>query len=113
MRLRLTRHEVSVVGRGGTIEELVEFAPGESLLYCLECGGERVTARFDGRRVTVRVPETTAREWSKSDRVGIEAEQRFAPDRVLRVLIEKDFACLTSREGEDDADAFPNPNETC
>jgi hypothetical protein len=31
----------------------------------------------------------------------------------LQILVEKDFACLTPRKGEDDGDAFPNPNETC
>ena len=45
--------------------------------------------------------------------MGIAAEQPVADGVVLRVLVEKDFACLTVREGEDDEDAFPNPHESC
>ncbi|MGH8167708.1 MAG: DUF7009 family protein [Woeseiaceae bacterium] len=29
----------------------------------------------------------------------------------LSILVEKDFACLAPREGEDDSDKFPNPLE--
>lgn len=32
---------------------------------------------------------------------------------TLRVLIEKDFACLTERVDEDELDNFPNPNVNC
>jgi hypothetical protein len=35
---------------------------------------------------------------------------------MLRILVEKDFACLAPREGEDESDMFPNPlsgKETC
>jgi hypothetical protein len=113
LRLRLTRPEVAAVGRGERLEEVVSFAPGERLVYALECAGHAVNARFAGGCVTVQVPAREAAEWSVSDRVGIEAEQPVEPGVVLRILIEKDFACLTAREGEDDADAFPNPHERC
>jgi hypothetical protein len=33
--------------------------------------------------------------------------------KTLRILVEKDFACLTKPPHEDDADAFPNPNKSC
>jgi hypothetical protein len=113
LRLRLTRPEVSAIGRGERIEETVTFAPGERLVYALECGGGEVGARFAGGRITVSVPAATAAAWSASDRVGIEAEQAVEAGVALRILIEKDFACLTAREGEDDTDAFPNPHESC
>jgi hypothetical protein len=39
--------------------------------------------------------------------------QPAAADAELRIVVEKDFACLTAREGEDESDNFPNPNPTC
>ncbi len=113
VRLRLTRQEVGAIGRGEVVEEVTDFAPGERLVYALECGGDAVTARFHEGRLTVQIPAATARAWSESEQVGIAAEQPVADGVVLRVLVEKDFACLTVREGEDDEDAFPNPHESC
>jgi len=113
LRLRLTRQEVLALGAGEPVEEVVSFTPTEKLVYVLECGGDAVDASFREGCVTVRVPAATAADWSWSDRVGIEAEQVVEPGIVLKILIEKDFACLTTREGESDDDAFPNPNESC
>jgi hypothetical protein len=31
----------------------------------------------------------------------------------LRILVEKDWNCLTPRAGEDDSDSFANPNKSC
>jgi hypothetical protein len=109
VRLRLTRGEVGAIGNGERVEEVVAFAPGKRLIYALECGGDAVLAAFDQGQVVVRLPLAVAREWSTSDRVSIEAAQRVDASTELRILIEKDFACLTHREGEEDADAFPNP----
>jgi hypothetical protein len=45
--------------------------------------------------------------------VGFEAEQSTGGSERLRILVEKDWACLTARDGEEDVDAFPNPNVSC
>ena len=37
-------------------------------------------------------------------------DQDVGGDEPLRILVEKDFACLVEREGEDDSDAFPHPD---
>jgi hypothetical protein len=55
--------------------------------------------------VEVRVPVDVARAWTDGEEVGIESAAGATP----RILVEKDFACLSPREGEDDGDAFPNP----
>ena len=110
VRLRLTQQEVLAVGRGERVEECVDFAPGERLVYALESSGDVVSARFRDGQVTVCIPPLLAREWSASDRVGIEAVQTLVAGVTLRLLIEKDFACLTARVGEDDKDAFPHPS---
>jgi hypothetical protein len=111
LRLRLTQPEVLAVGRGERVAENTEFAPGERLVYALETGGEEVSAHFQRGEVTVRIPLGVAHEWSTSDRVGIEVDQTVRPGATLRILIEKDFACLTVRAGEDDTHAFPHPSK--
>jgi hypothetical protein len=30
---------------------------------------------------------------------------------MLKILVEKDFACLTKRAGVDDVDTYPHPQE--
>ena len=47
--------------------------------------------------------------WANSDEVSLLAHQENNSMNALRLLIEKDFACLITREGEDDSDAYPNP----
>jgi len=113
VRLRVTQSEVLALGRGQRVEDEVHFSPADRLCYALECGGDRVSASFTSGCVLVRVPVAMAREWSASERVGLAAVQPIGPDRALSILIEKDFACLTHRAGEEDVDAFPNPNERC
>jgi hypothetical protein len=115
IRLRLTRGEVAEVAERGRVEDAIAFAPGQRLVYVLACGdGDRLRARLDGARVEVTAPSAEARAWASSaERVGMEAEQPLEGGEVLRILVEKDFACLRPRKGEDDRDAFENPHDAC
>jgi hypothetical protein len=58
--------------------------------------------------VVVRVPIADALKWALSNQVGIEAEQAVDNKPSLRILIEKDFACIDGTE-QQNADTFPNP----
>lgn len=114
LRLRLTQGEVNDLVALGSVEEKTAFGPHAQLSYAIALGeGPSVSASFDAGAIRVTVPSADARAWATSDRVGIEAEQTTPGDEPLRLLIEKDFACLKPRTGEDDRDAFPNPNPTC
>lgn len=111
IRLRLTRGEVDQAGAGKSVRETVNFGPeGKSLGYVLEVREHGpFTASFDGEQIVVSVPMAETSEWAATDRVGLEAESNG-----LRVLIEKDFACLSPRRGEDETDMFENPStEAC
>lgn len=59
--------------------------------------------------MTVRLPEATVREWAKSGQVSIEGEQPLEDGQKVHILVEKDFACLAPRDGEDDSDMYPHP----
>ena len=115
VRLRLTKSEVTQIGEKGRVEETVEFGlePSQKLIYALETTAilENLRATFEDNCLRVFVPGNQAEQWANSNRVGIEFEQPLRNDKFLRILIEKDFACLDERLGEDQSDAFPHPLE--
>ncbi len=113
IRLRLTRGEVDAVSSDGLISASVPFAGGVTLEYALESSPACVkpVALFSNNALTVRVPETEVLEWASTEAVSIAAEQLLDEGGHLKILVEKDFACLAPREGEDETDMFPHPEE--
>jgi hypothetical protein len=110
LRLRLTQGEIRALLEQGVVEERVPFAPDASLVYRLrrDARSGAINASFRNGVVEVLIPEGSAREWCTSELVTLAHEQAL-PDGVLRITLEKDFACLAPREGEDEADNFPHP----
>ena len=108
LRLRLTRGEVDQLATDGVCEETMHLARAWlSYRLVTDTGSDTVEAQLADNTVTVVLPATRVADWAKSDGISIEA--RHGP---LSILVEKDFACLTPRAGEDDADAFPHPETT-
>lgn len=115
LRLRLTKSEVAEIDRGTTVEETVEFGgePEQRLVYALVSTDdfENPTAEFDSGRITVYIPKLQAQNWAQTNKVKIETEKPIGNGRALRILIEKDFACLESRAGVEDTDTFEHPRQ--
>jgi hypothetical protein len=113
IRLRLTQSEVEHFAERGLIEEAVEFGTlkNQRFIYALIISTEIEVPRavLENNRISVLVPKSEAAQWTSTNQVGISAEQHLAEDKTLRILIEKDFACLEERPGEDESDAFPHP----
>lgn len=111
VRLRLTQSEVAALAAEGEVSERTAFGGGSDFSYALSADprADRVQAALVGGRLSVTLPAAVAAEWAASERVGIEAEQPGDAGETLRILIEKDFACLAERPGEDDSDAYPHP----
>lgn len=63
--------------------------------------------------LTVRVPEPDIARWSTSDQITIAAFETLDEGGELRITVEKDFACLAPREGEDESDMYPHPKTDC
>ncbi len=109
VRMRLTQGEVTALANEGLVEDQVRFAPGHSLAYRIAAGEvSELVASFDGAAIEVRIPRHAAREWCTSDTVTLAGTQ-LNPGGGLRIVVEKDFACLKPREDEDESDHFPNP----
>jgi hypothetical protein len=113
IRLRLKKSEVEEFGANGCVEETIEFGAEENecFVYALASSEniETVRAAFENNRMTIFLPKAQAEEWTRTNQVGIGAEQIISGNKTLQILIEKDFACLEERPGEDDADTFPHP----
>lgn len=111
LRLRLTQGEMRALQEAGEVEDEVPFAPGVSLVYRLkrDAFGREITASFRDGVVEVLIPEGKAREWCLTSLVTLAHEQSL-PQGSLRITLEKDFACLAPREGEDESDNFPHPD---
>ena len=97
----------------GIVGGKLSFPGGASLIYCLEGTPACVdtAAQFSDGELLVRLPEATVVQWADSNDVSIEATQALDDGSSLKILIEKDFACLAPREGEDESDMYPHPQE--
>lgn len=111
LRLRLSQGEVHTLAEHGAVEDRVEFPGGTRLVYRvrIEKNIPEISASYNMNLIEVLVPEALAGPWCRSDGVALSTGQSGAAGE-LRVAVEKDFACLAPREGEDDADSFPHPH---
>ena len=113
IRLRLTQTEVDTVRVDALVRGRVIFAGSNTFEYVLESSPATVKpeAHFSNNALTVRIPENDIQQWSTTEQVSIAAEQILDGGGHLKILIEKDFACLAPREGEDEADMYPHPQQ--
>jgi hypothetical protein len=111
VRLRLERGEVDALRDTGLVSARTGFPGGREFRYVIESSPASVKpgAFFSEATLTVRLPETVVLGWANSAQVSVAGEQSLDDGAVLEILVEKDFACLTPREGENDADMFPHP----
>lgn len=111
VRLRLTQSEVAALQNVGWVHARTAFPDGRELGYRVESSpaSVRPEAFFAESILTVRLPESVVLAWASSSQVSITAEQQLDDGEVLGVLVEKDFACLAPREGEDESDMYPHP----
>jgi hypothetical protein len=111
LRLRLTQGEIRALHEGGRVEEQVPFGPNVSLVYRLRKDGaaREISASYRGNVVEIQVPAVMADEWCVNQQVTL-AQVQSAGGADLNITLEKDFACLAPRAGEDESDSFPHPD---
>ena len=110
LRLRLTQGEIAALAEHGVVEECVPFAANTTLIYRLRRDPQvrEIRAGYEGSVLEIRIPDGMAQHWCTSDLVTLTHLQPL-PEGTLQITLEKDFACLTPRSGEDESDNFPHP----
>jgi len=103
---------VDTLRDSGLVTARTGFPGGRDLTYIIESSPASVNpgAMLSDNTITVRLPETAVLAWANSEQVSIVGEQHLAEGDVLSILVEKDFACLAPREGEDETDMYPHPS---
>ena len=112
IRLRLTRGEVDAMRENGVITSTTGFPGGRQFSYSLESSPASVNpaAFYSDNEIRIRLPETQVLAWTTTEQVSIEGEQVLDDGQKLSILVEKDFACLEPRPGEDESDMYPHPD---
>ena len=118
IRFRLTRSEVETLNLTGVVNASTGFPGGRRLNYVVESSPASVTpaACYTENPVSVRLPEAMVVALATTEQVSIDDEQVLVAGDKLRVIVEKDFACLSPREDEDESDMYPHPeagSSTC
>jgi len=106
LRLRLTRSEVERIANGDVLKESTRLAGGNFCYSLAGSDGEEVVAMISGGHLRITAPRKALIRWHDSDDVAVDAPVESG---AAAILIEKDYACLTPRPGNDDADTFPHP----
>lgn len=112
VRFRLKRGEVEQLARTGRVEEKIIIGSGddETFDYVVESTAAVSSPRatVTARSIVVQVPSDEVMKWASTDQVGIEGGQPVESETNLRILVEKDFACIDGTDHKN-ADTFPNP----
>lgn len=112
VRLRLTRSEVSRIAAGRAVTESVRFGSATELRYRVEPRPvPRLAAEMVDGEIAVLVPAEQATQWAATDQVSLAGGQDLGAGERLEILVEKDFACLKPRPGDDPEDFFENPGK--
>lgn len=111
IRLRLTKGEVDAIRDNGVVTSTTGFPGGRRFSYSLESSPASVNpaAFYSENEIRVRLPETQVLAWTTTEQVSIRGEQLLDDGEKLSILVEKDFACLEPRPGEDEAELYPHP----
>ncbi|MCD9856753.1 hypothetical protein LUD75_18665 [Epilithonimonas sp. JDS] len=107
VRFRLTRSEVDLLGRTGSVSCTTEFI-GYHLVYTIESSADtELYVSFIENKIVLKMPEEMVMELVTTDRVGFDGQSG-----LVKVLVEKDFVCIDNSI-EDQSDNYPNPNLEC
>lgn len=113
IRLRLSQAEVAQLADDQAVLASIHFPAGNALHYRIlpSTSAEEIHLSYDQEGITVMIPSAQAKEWANSEVIGISATNLLESNDTVRILIEKDFQCLTTRAHEDESGLFPHPKD--
>ena len=113
-RLRLSQSEVEKAGKGEEIcnETVLSISQKKKFVYRLVSSEiSNATVEFLDNSLVFSVPKSVIFYWATGEEISMDFTIDNGSDSPLKVLIEKDFKCLTPRAHEDESDLFPHPEE--
>ena len=111
IRIRLMQSEVHELQTNGEVTSFIEFPNQSSMYYSVKIGSD-YHAQFEENHITVLISEEESKKWFASEKeLSLSSNIKLSSGKTLKILVEKDLACLMVREDEDDSDAFPNPKQ--
>lgn len=114
LRLRITQTELKTFAAEKQVKCTTNFPDGEQMNYTLRWSDdETYDARFEGGNVLATVAHSAGKKWLDDGEVSIDQDLHLTDGSSFRLLVEKDFQCLTERKEEDESDMFVNPNAHC
>ena len=116
IRLRLSRDEVVAADEQGIVEGQTGFPDGSVFTFALEAleNSSAASASYTSDRMVVKLPAPKISAWAKDDSaVSLHGELELPLGGHLKVLVEKDFRCVSPRDDEDQSNLFQNPERVC
>jgi archaellum component FlaG (FlaF/FlaG flagellin family) len=110
VRLRLMQSEVATFQKTGKVSEMIDFGTNTLVYQIQKTENDTIKATFENQTITVFIPNEIGQSWANSNQISIESALSLE-GKVLKILVEKDFKCLTDRPSEDESDAYPHPKE--
>ena len=110
LRLRLAQGEMRTLTERGEVADRVSFPGGAALGYQVRVDRHNhdISATYKDNLIEILVPQALVERWCATDLVTLSATETIGSGE-LRIVLEKDWACLAPREGEDESDNFPHP----
>jgi hypothetical protein len=116
IRLRLSRNEVVAADKQGLVEGQTRFPDGSVFTFALEAveNSSDAGASYARGRMVVKLPAAEISVWANDDAaVSLHGELNLPVGGPLKLLVEKDFRCLSPRDDEDQSSLFTNPEGSC
>jgi len=112
IRLRLSRNEVVAADEQGIVEGQTRFPDGSVFTFALEAlkNSSDASASYASDRMVVKLPAPEISAWANDDAaVSLHGELELPLGGHLKLLVEKDFRCVSPRDDEDQPNLFQNP----
>ena len=112
IRLRLSRNEVVAADEQGIVEGQTRFPDGSVFRFALEAleNSSDASASYASDRMVVKLPAPEISAWANDDAaVSLHGELELPLGGHLKLLVEKDFRCVSPRDGEDQSNLFQYP----
>ena len=114
IRLRLTKTDVSDLGKKGIVRCQTVLSPSQIFKYCLKTDSTipQMHAEFLQNEITVILDQKSADTLTKTDEITVKGFQENGEKEQLFILVEKDLKCLDPTH-EDQSDMYDNPSSVC